>query len=84
MKWTILLVLLFLLVPLAGCSANGQIIKAGERGWELWEKQHLPVIKDDDWNKMTPEEQAKFIPQSQYDAHEFEMNGARDLFKSAK
>jgi hypothetical protein len=84
MKWTILLVLLFLLIPLAGCSANGQIIKAGERGWDLWEKQHQPVVADADYDKMTPEEQSKVIPQSKYDAEVFEMSGARDLFKAAK
>lgn len=84
MKWTLVLVLLFLLIPLAGCSSNGQLIKAGERGWDLWEQQHLPVVKDEDYNKMTPEEQAKCIPQTKFETQTFEMEGARALFKSAK
>lgn len=84
MRWTILLTLLFLLIPLAGCTANGGVIKAGERGWDLWEKEHLPVIPDADYDKLTPEEQAKFIPQTKYDARLFEMSGARELFKAAK
>lgn len=67
------------LIGASGCADKAIYRQAAESGWNNWEKDRRPVIADDEYNAMTPDQRKMYLPQSKVDARVFERDQALSL-----
>lgn len=64
-----------------GCVSKAIYKDAAESGWKRWDSDHKPVVTDEAYNNMTEAERANVMPESKFNAREFEKREALNLLK---
>jgi thiol:disulfide interchange protein len=82
---TPVVLLLFAMLCLAGCTSVDKLSEQNlHRAWDVREQDKRPVVDDDIFNTMSPEQQAFHLPQSLDDARAFERDQAYKYEDSKK
>ena len=62
-----------------GCADKAIYRQAAESGWENWEKDHKPVVSDEEFSARSEEDQALHMSTTKKAAREFEREQALSL-----
>lgn len=74
-----LLIVLCVAAMSCGCVSKAIYKDAAESGWQSWDKDRRPGVPDDEYAKMSDDEQELYRPFSFYEARRFERDQALNL-----
>jgi Fe-S cluster biosynthesis and repair protein YggX len=77
--WVKLALFVAALTLIAGCAGKAIYREAAESGWERWEADRRPILPDEEYIDLTPEEQKFYLPQSKVNTRIFERDQALGL-----
>lgn len=68
-------------VALTGCVSKEIYRDAAQSGWTRWEEDHKPVVPDEEFSAMTPDQQELHMSATREAARKFERDEALGLLK---